>query len=106
MIPLQVTLRGVDRSEAIETQIRRRADKLLRFHRDIAHCRVVVDAPHKHHHKGNVYQVRIDVAVAGREIVSAPNAAAHTHADLYVALRDAFAATERRLKEDNRRHQA
>ena len=32
-------------------------------------CRVIVEAPHRHHRKGKAYEVRIDLTVPGGELV-------------------------------------
>ena len=64
------------------------------------HCRVTVEAPHKHHHQGNLYTVRIDLRYPGGEtVVSRDPSAHHAHEDVYVALRDAFKAVRRQLQD-------
>jgi len=94
-IPLQITIRDVDHSEALETHIRDKAKKLDEFFDHIMSCRVVVEVPHRHHHQGKQFNVRIDIGVPGSEIV-----VNRDHAeDVYVALRDAFDAAKRQLEE-------
>ena len=94
-IPLQITIRGIAPSEALEKRIRDKAAKLDEFFDHITSCRVMVEAPHKHHHQGMQYNVRIDVSVPGHEI-----AVNHDHhEDVYVALRDAFDAAKRQLED-------
>ncbi len=94
-IPLQITIRDVAHSEALETHIRDKAKKLDEFFDHIMSCRVVVEMPHKHHHQGKQFNVRIDIGVAGGEIV-----VNRDHAeDVYVALRDAFDAAKRQLED-------
>jgi ribosomal subunit interface protein len=94
-IPLQITIRGIEPSDALETHIRDKANKLEEFFDRIMSCRVVVEVPHKHHHQGKQFNVRIDISVPGSEIV-----VNHDHAeDVYVALRDAFDATKRQLED-------
>jgi ribosomal subunit interface protein len=94
-IPLQITIRDVEQSEALATHIRDKAKKLDEFFDHIMSCRVVVEMPHKHHHQGKQYTVRIDIGVAGGEIV-----VNRDHAeDVYVALRDAFDAANRKLED-------
>jgi ribosomal subunit interface protein len=94
-IPLQITIRDVEHSEALETHIREKAKKLDEFFNHIMSCRVVVEVPHKHHHQGKQYNVRIDIGVAGGEI-----AVNRDHAeDVYVALRDAFDVAKRQLED-------
>lgn len=94
-IPLQITIRNTDHSDALETHIREKAHKLDEFFNHIMSCRVVVEEPHKHQHQGKQFNVRIDIGVAGSEIV-----VNRDHADdVYVALRDAFDAANRQLEE-------
>ncbi len=123
-IPLQVTFRNMPPSKAIEANVRERAAKLDSFYDRIMSCRVTVEAPHRHHHKGKAYQVRIDLTVPGGELVinrapkrldaakprlSAPPdkdlAESHepskhgAHEDIYVTIRDAFNAAGRKLQD-------
>jgi len=94
-LPLQITIRDVEHSETLETHIRDKAKKLDEFFDHIMSCRVVVEVPHKHHHQGKQFNVRIDIGVPGSEIV-----VNRDHAeDVYVALRDAFDAAKRQLEE-------
>ncbi len=98
-IPLQITIRDMDHSEALETHIRDKANKLEEFFNRITSCRVVVEMPHKHHHQGKQFNVRIDISVPGNEI-----AVNRDHAeDAYAALRDAFDAAKRQLEDHARK---
>ncbi len=98
-LPLQVTFRDMPRSEAVEARIREKADKLAKFYDRIISCRVVVQAPHLHHHQGKLFSVRIDVTVPhGELVVSRDHHDDHSHEDVYVALRDSFNAAERQIK--------
>lgn len=98
-IPPEVTFRGMDHSDAMEAKIRERAEKLERFYDRIMSCRVVVEAPHRNHHKGKIYHVSLDVTVPGSElVVNRDPGANHAHEDPYVAIRDAFEAMERKLE--------
>ncbi len=99
-LPLQITWHNIAKSEAIEADIRAKAEKLDEFYDQIISCRVVVDAPHKHHHKGNLYRLRIDLKVPDKEIVVTRDPADnHAHEDIYVSIRDAFDALRRQLQE-------
>ena len=98
-IPLQITIRDIDHSEALETHIRDKVKKLDEFFNHIMSCRVVVEVPHKHHHQGKQFIVRIDIGVPGGEIV-----VNRDHAeDVYVALRDAFDAAKRKIEDHARK---
>lgn len=94
-LPLQVTIQNIDQSEALETRIRAKAEKLNEFFNHISSCRIVVELQDKHRHQGKQFTVRIDIKVPGNEIVVDR---AHSE-DVYVALRDAFDAAKRQLEE-------
>ena len=94
-IPLQVTIRDIDHSDMLEAHIREKAKKLDEFFEHIMSCHVVVEVPHKHHHQGKQFNVRIDITVPGSEIVVNRD----QHEDVYVALRDAFDAAKRKLED-------
>lgn len=98
-IPLQITIRNVEHSEALETHIRDKANKLDEFFEHIMSCRVVVEVPHKHHQQGKLYNVRLDIGVPGSEIVVNRDRAE----DVYVALRDAFDAARRQVEDYSRK---
>jgi len=102
-VPLQITWRDVSLSEAIEADIREKAEKLEHFYGHIISCRVVVGAPHAHSHKGKLYRLHIDINVPGRETsVTHDPAQHHSHEDIYVAIRDAFDAARRQLQDHAR----
>jgi len=103
-IPLLITYRDMEPSEAIDIKIREKAQKLETFAEHITSCRVIVEAPHKHQHKGKIYVVKIDVTLPGEEIVASRDPGKnHAHEDVYVALRDAFSAVRRQLEDYVRR---
>ncbi|OIR00885.1 sigma 54 modulation protein / S30EA ribosomal protein [mine drainage metagenome] len=98
-LPLQIVFRDVARSEAIETAIREKADKLGLFFDRIMSCRVTVGIIQKHKHQGKLFNVRVDLTVPGTEIVVNRDKAE----DVYVAIRDAFDAAKRKIEEHARR---
>lgn len=99
-LPLQITFRHMETSDAVGARIRERAEELARFFDRIISCRVVVECRHPHRQQGNLFRVRIDLKVPGREIVVGRDFEAHhAHEDAHVAVRDAFDAA-RRLLED------
>ena len=98
--PIQIVFQNLDPSPAIEAAIRERAEKLDRFYDRIMNCRVVVEAPHKHHRRGTLYNVRFEVTVPVEKLlVSRDPAQDHAHEDVYVSIRDAFDAMRRQLEE-------
>ncbi len=99
-LPLQITFRHMERSEALEADIRDKAEKLDQYCDQIMSCRVVVDAPHQHQHQGQLFSISVDLTVPGGEIVASRSADEHhAHEDAYVAVRDAFNAVQRRLED-------
>lgn len=102
-VPVQVSFRGIDPSEFLEAEVRQRAEVLGRFSDRIIACKVVLEPSHKNHHKGNIYHVRIDLTVPGKEIVvSRDPGGNHAHEDMHVAIRDAFQAAKRQLEDYQR----
>ncbi len=98
--PVQITFRGFEHSDFVEAKIREKAEKLEQYYPHITSCRVIVEAEHHRHHKGNLYNVRIDINVPGKEIVvSQKKHEKHAHEDVYVAIRDAFDAAKRQLED-------
>ena len=127
-IPLKITFRDMPPSPAIEANVREKAAKFDELYDRVMRCHVIIEAPHRHHHKGKAYQVRIHLTVPGSELVinRAPKRldAAKTarleeaekelveshelgkhaaHEDVYVAIRDAFNAAGRKLQDHARR---
>ena len=103
-VPVQISFRHMDPSPALEARVHEKAEKLERFFDRIVSCEVVVEAPHKHHHKGKLYNVRIEINVPGASVnVGRSGPQDHAHEDVYVALRDAFDAAYRQLEDHARR---
>ncbi|HSV28431.1 MAG TPA: ribosome-associated translation inhibitor RaiA [Candidatus Omnitrophota bacterium] len=100
-LPLQITFHGIDHSDAVETRVREKVAKLEQFFDRITACRVAIESHHKNtsnlHHKGDAYHVRIDLTVPGSELVVKRDS--DEHEDVYGALKGAFQAMERQLKE-------
>jgi ribosomal subunit interface protein len=90
---IQITLRRIDHSEALESRIRALAARLERHNGEILSCRVLVEAPHQSMHQGGQFVARLEIKVPGAEIVVNRD----HHQDVYVALRDAFDAAGRQL---------
>ncbi|ALP54532.1 30S ribosomal protein S30 [Candidatus Tenderia electrophaga] len=104
-LPLQITFRHMEKSEAMEAAIRKRAEQLDQFHDKIMSCRVVVEPKHQNKHKGNLFQIRIDLTTPpSKELVVSRESDLHqAHEDAYVAVRDAFDAMRRQLEAHHRR---
>jgi ribosomal subunit interface protein len=94
-VPLQIVVRNLHHSEALEARVREDATKLETFHPRIVSCRVTIEESRKHQRKGRLFQVRIDARIPGRELVVDRD----HHEDVYIALRDAFHAMTRKLED-------
>ncbi len=99
-IPAQISVRDVDNAVEIEEKIRRRALRLQRYSDDIQRCQVWVEAPHGHHRKGRLYEVRIRLTLPNEELVVDDQP---QHDDVNVVIRDAFDAARRQLEDCMRR---
>src|SRR5690242_11048383 len=94
-IPLEITLRDLSNSAAVEERIRKKVDKLGVFYDHIECCKVVVEMPQKHKHQGKLFNVLVELNVPGKRLV-----ANHKESeDIYIAMRDTFAAIRRQLEE-------
>ena len=103
-VPLQVSFRNMDRSDAIEARVREKAEKLEKYYGRLTSCRVMIEAPERRHHKGKLFHVRVELGVPGRElVVSRHPKDKHAHEDVYVAIRDAFQAARRQLEDHGRK---
>jgi len=97
--PVEITLRGVPRSGALERYVAEEADKLdLDFGRILA-CNVVIEAVHRPKQQGAQFAVRVNITLPGTEVV-----VNREHGDdVYIALRDAFQAVRSQLRDHVRR---
>lgn len=99
-LPLQISFRNMESSEAVASIIRAKAKKLDTFAPRIMGCRVVVQPAGRHHLHGNPYEVRIDLTLPGGEIAVTGAPGPHAGArDIAVAIRDAFGAARRQLED-------
>ena len=116
----------------LETEIRKRVERLRAICPDILSCRVVVDVPHRRHVRGNRISLRIELIVPGEDLAVTRDANLHSDAkgseeltwskrfdveatqrDIRLVLGDAFTAAKRRLgdyaqrrRRDVKRHRA
>lgn len=99
---LEIAFHNLESSAAVEAAIRERFAKLERLYDRIVACRVSVEALHRQHRTGNLFEVHVDVLVPGAEIVASkpPRKVKERYAnpDVHVSVREAFDAAERQLK--------
>jgi hypothetical protein len=90
----------MESSMAVETRVRELADHLGVFSDKITSCRVVLDSPHRHSHQGKVFNVKVQLALPGEDVVvDMERPQRDGHEDVYVVLRDAFDAAKRQLQQ-------
>jgi putative sigma-54 modulation protein len=95
-IPLELTFHGMAPSAAVEAAVTRWLERLERTYDRIHHCHVWIDRPHRHQRRGAPFQVRIVIGVPGGEITAAHD---QGHADVYLAIADAFLRARRQLRD-------
>jgi ribosome-associated translation inhibitor RaiA len=102
----QVSFDDIPIDEAVRDAALEHIDQLEHFSDRITGCHVVIAQPHRHHREGRLYSVRVDLRVPGDEIiVNREHHLDHGHEDVFVALRDSFAAARRQLEDHVRRLQ-
>ena len=97
--PIEISFKGLESSRSVENKIAERAARLEKHFDRITHLRVVVAAPNKVAHKGQRYEVKLEIGVPGGSpvIVSEDPAGNNPQTDLLIAIRDAFETAERKL---------
>lgn len=105
--PLQVTFHQMESSDALQDTIEAHVAQLEKIYDRLMSCRVVLEMASRNQQSGNIYRVGIEATIPGyRElVVSRERGNRQEHEDVYVAIRDAFAAMERQLKEMAQRRQ-
>ena len=102
-VPVKISFRDFPHSDAVENRIKEKVSKLEQYYNRITACRVVVEAPHRQHHKGKLFHVRVNLSLPGEEIVVDHDPDNHAHEDIYVAIRHSFEAVRRQLKKHIRK---
>ena len=99
--PLRTSFREMQPTRALESRIRDHLMRLERFHPPILNCHVIIDACAPRATKQAAVEITIDLRVPGCEI-SVHRAPSPADDDLYLALRDAFDAAKRLLRDHAR----
>jgi ribosome-associated translation inhibitor RaiA len=114
ILPVQTTFRNMDPSAAVAARVQEEADKLDKYFDRITSCRVIVEAPHRHHRRGEPFHIRIELGLPGKELVVTHEPTLEheeqgewhkhlevkgPHKDMYVAIRDAFKVMRRQLQD-------
>jgi ribosome-associated translation inhibitor RaiA len=96
---LQISFRDMRPSARIEESVRAKVAKLEKRHGPLGRCEVMIEASSRRQKKGDLFHVRIYMAVPGGEIVVGRDPAkAQDREDVAVAIRDAFDAAGRQLQ--------
>ena len=99
---IQITLRNVSPSPLLSRDIREKCAALRKLHPRIVHCRVAVERASGQEGRAAAFRVCLQVGVPGRELVADHGA----HVDPHLALRDAFEAMRRELRDDKEKARA
>ena len=103
-VPFQLVFRNMRPSQYIRKNVVEKIHWLETFSQQIMSCRVSIEKPHKHHRKGNLYHVRIDIRLPGDQLlVSRTPDQHHAFKDVYVCIHDAFDRARRELEEYERK---
>jgi ribosomal subunit interface protein len=95
MQDVQIVIRDMPKTVALQDHIREKAEKLTNYFNHIHSVRVVIELPQKHKRNGKLFRVRIDLVVPGKQLIVNH----HINEDVYIAIRDAFKALLRRLED-------
>ncbi len=100
-LPVEISYRGVDKTDEIEALVRDKASRLDKFCDHINRCDVIVEHPNHAQHSGSPFRVRIDVTVPPHhELVVDEKPTKHEmHEPLTKVINEAFRTMERQLKE-------
>ena len=103
-IPLEITFHNLTPSPSLEPDIRTRVGKLEKLYGRLTGCRVSVEALHKQHRKGNIFEVHIEMRVPGHDELVVSRAPHHPkerykRPDVRASVRQAFKAAAEQLKD-------
>jgi ribosome-associated translation inhibitor RaiA len=99
-LPVNITYRGLDKSDKIDNLVMSYAARLDKFCDHINRCDVAIEQPNHNHKHGNPFRCRIDVTVRPRhELVSDEKQMDNgSHEPLNKVIHDAFKTMERQLR--------
>lgn len=100
-VPLDITFRNSEPSEAIRSEVEKQAKRLEKFHDRITSCHVTVIAPTMHRRHGDLFKIDICVAMPQHKdiLVSKAHGDAPEHEHVMVAIKDAFAVAQRQIED-------
>ncbi|MEL6461524.1 MAG: HPF/RaiA family ribosome-associated protein [Cyanobacteria bacterium J06621_15] len=101
----EITYRGVEKTEAIDSLVKSKIVKLEKFCDHINSCRVAIEKAHDHPSSGSPYRVRLDVTVPPSHELAVDRSpdTGTQYEPVDAVIRHAFDSMERQLKELNER---
>lgn len=99
-VPLQITMRNLDHSEAVDERIRTKAEKLNQFSDHIISCEIVVEQSQAHRQNGTLYNIRINLLMPRKKQLVVTN---NEQENLYLAIREAFDDMSRQVEDAARK---
>jgi cold shock CspA family protein/ribosome-associated translation inhibitor RaiA len=99
-VPLSINFKGLEKSEALETLVRSKAEKLEKLCSYLSSCSVSIERIQEHQRNGQPFRVRIDMTVPpGHELsVTRAESEGEMHTALTTGIRNAFKAAEQQLR--------
>lgn len=101
MTPVEISFHGIEKSEAVEADIRKRMKRIEAHFERLTHARVVVESPQRKGSRPRFFEVRIELGIPGKApiVITQSNDPERTHTDVTTAVRDAFSVAMRRVDE-------
>jgi putative sigma-54 modulation protein len=93
--PLEISFHGIDKSDAVEAKIHEKFARLHGHFDRLTHARVVISSPNRTGARAKMFNVTIDLGMPGKQPIVIDSEGDHT--DIFIALRDAFNAAQRKL---------
>jgi ribosome-associated translation inhibitor RaiA len=99
MTPVEISFHGIQKSVAVEQQVRERVAKLRKHFARLTSCRVAIEVPQRTADRPKVYQIKIEIGVPRRApiVVSHERMGSHANVELPRLIRDAFDAALRKV---------
>jgi len=99
-IPLQITFRDMDHSDALEAYVRRHCEKMEQLAPRATHCHVTIAMPHRHRQTARPVRISVDLRIPGQEIaVSHPRDEDTMTIDARAAVDEVFDQVARRIQD-------
>jgi len=99
-VPLEIACPDFEKTEAIDNLIHELAAKLEKMHNHIISCRVAIEMPQKHQHRGNQFRVRLECHLPPKHrlVVRRESSQGNIHDPLSAVIHEAFEAMEEQIQ--------